>query len=204
LPGRRNLTLRALEPGLCFLVLAFERRSRAPGVERGPVRLATKLEIVPGRRLCLCRGVQLPLRLPESVERGLILRAWLDEFGADRLPHLVVDPLIRPDAADQQEDRKDDDQQLLALRRLDVLDLDACAHLESPLLVLGRSSTLSSQSSASAIRMSVSMRGGRPPDSRRAIADCVVPVSSASSACERFRARRRSATCSAIAAKSHP
>ena len=42
-------------------------------------------------------------------------------------------------------------------------------------IVRGRSSISSSQSSAFAIRRSVSMRGGRPPDSRRAIADCVVP-----------------------------
>src|ERR1700694_6095404 len=48
------------------------------------------------------------------------------------------------------------------------------------------------------------MRGGRPPDSRRAIADCVVPVSSASSFWESPRARLWSATCCATRAKNHP
>jgi hypothetical protein len=65
----------------------------------------------------------------------------------------------------------------------------------------GLSSTRRSQSSASAIRSSVSIRGGRPPRSSRAIADCVVPVSSASSRCERPRSPRRVATSSAICAK---
>src|SRR5690348_14860132 len=51
---------------------------------------------------------------------------------------------------------------------------------------------------------SVSMRGGRPPRSSRAIADCVVPTSSASSRCERPISARRVATCSAIWAKNHP
>ncbi len=41
------------------------------------------------------------------------------------------------------------------------------------------------------MRNSVSMRGGLPPASSRAIADCVVPVSSASSACERPSSFRR-------------
>jgi hypothetical protein len=38
------------------------------------------------------------------------------------------------------------------------------------------------------------MRGGLPPRSSRAIADCVVPHSSASSRCERFLSTRRAAT----------
>ena len=46
--------------------------------------------------------------------------------------------------------------------------------------------------------------GGRPPRSRRAIADWVVPQSSASSRCERPIAVRRSATRSAIRAKNQP
>jgi hypothetical protein len=50
---------------------------------------------------------------------------------------------------------------------------DVAAH------VCGLNSTTNSQSSAVAIPRSVSMRGGRPPLSRRAIADCVVPQSSA-------------------------
>src|SRR6266545_3700159 len=62
----------------------------------------------------------------------------------------------------------------------------------------------SAQSSASAIRSSVSILGGRPPDSRRAIADWVVPVSSASSFWESPCARRWSATCSATRAKNQP
>ena len=48
------------------------------------------------------------------------------------------------------------------------------------------------------------MRGGRPPLSSRAIADCVVPVSSASCACESPSARRRSDTWPAIWAKNQP
>ena len=65
----------------------------------------------------------------------------------------------------------------------------------------GLSSTRRSQSSASAIRSSVSIRGGRPPRSSRAIADCVVPVSSASSRCDSFCWARLDATSSAIWAK---
>ena len=49
----------------------------------------------------------------------------------------------------------------------------------------GFRSTTSSHSSASAMRSSVSIRGGLPPRSSRAIADCVVPTSSASSRCDR-------------------
>src|SRR6266545_4747786 len=77
------------------------------------------------------------------------------------------------------------------------------AYLPSP-SSRGLSSTSSSQSSAAAIPSRVSMRGGRPPLSRRAIADCVVPHNSASCCWERPSAARRSATCSAIAAKNHP
>src|SRR5579884_2381380 len=51
---------------------------------------------------------------------------------------------------------------------------------------------------------SVSIRGGRPPRSSRAIADCVVPTRSASSRCESPFASRRSATWSAICAKNQP
>src|SRR6266516_3722453 len=54
------------------------------------------------------------------------------------------------------------------------------------------------------MRSSVSMRGGRPPRSSRAIADCVVPTSSASSRWERPFSARRSDTLSAIAAKNQP
>jgi len=68
----------------------------------------------------------------------------------------------------------------------------------------GSSSTTSSQSSASAMRSSVSIRGGRPPRSSRAIADCVVPQSSASSRCESPFAPRSAATRSAIRAKNQP
>ena len=68
----------------------------------------------------------------------------------------------------------------------------------------GRSSTARSQSSASARRSRVSMRGGRPPFSRRAMALCDVAQSRASSTCESPRASRRSVTCAAIEAKSQP
>ena len=72
------------------------------------------------------------------------------------------------------------------------------------LLLRGASSTTRSQSSASAMRSSVSIRGGRPPRSRRAMADCVVPQSSARSRWESPIALRRSATRSAIWAKNQP
>jgi hypothetical protein len=54
------------------------------------------------------------------------------------------------------------------------------------------------------MRRSVSIRGGRPPRSKRAIADCVVPTISASSRWENPFACRRSATLSATAAKNQP
>ncbi len=54
------------------------------------------------------------------------------------------------------------------------------------------------------MRSSVSILGGRPPLSRRAIADCVVSHRDASSVCESPSSRRRSATCDAIEAKSQP
>src|SRR5438105_7073066 len=93
-------------------------------------------------------------------------------------------------------------------RRLDASppDLTFNSHRRdlNPPQPRGRSSTASSQSRASAIRSSVSIRGGRPPASSRAIADCVVPTSSASSRCESFRALRCAWTWSAMRAKNHP
>ena len=86
-----------------------------------------------------------------------------------------------------------------------ILDIRSPAHFRPPFVfVLGRNSTTSSQSTAAAMRRSVSIRGGPPPRSKRAIADCVVPQSSASSCCERSRARRYATTCSAIRAKNQP
>src|SRR5207248_6568832 len=58
-----------------------------------------------------------------------------------------------------------------ALEVVDAREELVGAHDASP---RGRSSTASSQSSASAILSSVSIRGGLPPVSSRAIADCVV------------------------------
>ena len=64
---------------------------------------------------------------------------------------------------------------------------------DPPLItVRGRSSSSSSQSSAFATRSRVSSRGARLPPSSRAIADCVVPVSSARS---RWESDRRARSC---------
>src|SRR5207247_501024 len=117
----------------------------------------------------------------------------------------IVDLLVRPDAAEQEKRGKQDREQLLAAGGLNVLYVRSNAHPLAPFVfVLGRNCTTRSQSSASAMRTNVSIRGGRPPRSKRAIADCVVPTRSANSCCERSRARRCSTTCSAIAAKSQP
>src|SRR4029453_16032319 len=173
-----------------------------------------------------CRGRRLAPALPRSVAPGpgqaapappappalgerprrrrLLRRTWLNALDADCITNHVVDSLVRPDAADQQEDSEDECKELLAGGRLDLLRVGTFAPAAFPLFVLGRSSTMSSQSSAFAIRRSVSIRGGRPPDSSRAIADWVVPVSSASSAWRTRCALRCSATCCAICAKNQP
>ena len=81
----------------------------------------------PGGSLTRCRRVEVRARVFEPLESS-ILRARPDVLDADGVTHLVVDSLVDPDASDQQEDRKHDRKELLALRRLDVLDLElACS-----------------------------------------------------------------------------
>src|SRR5919198_3779725 len=172
-------------------------------LERGAVGLAAHLEVL--QRLlasALC---------PEQALRGGLFahdRGILAE-GLRRHAYVVaddvVDACVRPDAAEKQKYRQHDRQQLLGSRRLQLLYIRSPIHLRPPpLIVLGRNSTISSQSSASAMRSNVSIRGGRPPRSKRAIADWVVPHSTPSSCCERSRTRLCSTTCSAIWAKNHP
>src|SRR4029079_10985197 len=122
--------------------------------ERGAVRLALQLEVVPrfgggdlGARELRFGGSQLD-------DGGLLRgRAVVRVVGRRGGSGCVVDLRVDPDAAHQQEGGEDDREKLLALGRLDFLDVDACAHFAS-LLVRARSWTISSQSSASAIRSS--------------------------------------------------
>jgi len=78
------------------------------GVELGPVRLATELEVVACSSSPVRGVLELEPRLVETVDRRLLPRAWRHALDADRLAHLVVDPLVRPDPTDQQKDHQDD------------------------------------------------------------------------------------------------
>jgi hypothetical protein len=163
--------------GLRLLVRSLELCCGPTGIERGAVGLTGEYESFLGLILGLV-GAGCPiLRLDEALSRGLVRRAELHFGRRERLGYVVVDLLVRPHAADQDKDRQDDREQLLALRGLDLLDVNPRAHFPPRffgfdfVFVRGRSSTSSSQSSAFAIRRSVSMRGGRPPLSSRAMAD---------------------------------
>src|SRR6185503_1260604 len=143
-------------------------------------------------RRSLCLPVAVDRRHLPTVEEGRVgpVEAGL---GLRDLIELVVDP----EGADRDEDREDDGKDFLGGARLDLAVPHPApgrsepalplTHLDSPSLppgggfVLGRSSITSSQSRAVAMRARVSIRGGLFPRSMRAMADWVVPQSSASS-----------------------
>jgi len=172
--------LRAGEPRLGLDVRLAQLRIASTFIQGRAVCLASQLEVARGGPNANQGGPKALVRGIHAPDGCLLLRRpAIIEIGRGRVPYDVVDLLVCPHSADQQEDRENYGEELLAFRRLDVLDVDCRAHFESPRFVLGLSSTISSQSSASAMRRSVSIRGGRPPDSSCAIADCAVPVSSA-------------------------
>ncbi len=125
-----NCRLRRPQLLLRGAVLPLERRARLVRIERRAVLLARELDVLPRLRLSRLRGEEPLLRDAVAVDRRLLVRSRSAEL--DRVADPVVDLLVDPDPADQQEHDHHEREQLLALRRVQLLDVNARRHRPTP------------------------------------------------------------------------